>query len=112
MRVELLIVGSRGDDMKLYKDSIGNILELDTKLDVATLAAASSITIEMERADQTTKSLTATVVATTSKIRHTFVATDLTVNGNYKFQASVQLQGSAAPALGDTVTITVFDDFA
>lgn len=96
---------------KLYKSSIGNILELDTKLDVATLAAATLPKILMSRPDGTTKTLTAVVVGTTSKLRYTFVATDLTVAGAYKFQASVLLQGSAAPCLGDTVTIQVFDDF-
>lgn len=112
MEVGQLIDGLRGVDMaKLYKSSIGNILELDTKLDVATLAAATSPKMLMSRPDGTTKSLTASVVATTSKLRYTFVATDLTVSGKYGFQASVILQGSAAAVLGDTVSIQVFDDF-
>ena len=92
---------------KLYQNSTGVNIDLDTQLDIATLATATSVQIVVSRPDQTTTNWTADIVAGTSKIRHTIVSGDLTLAGSYILQASVTFSASST-VVGDAVKMKVY----
>jgi long-subunit fatty acid transport protein len=95
---------------KLYKGSVGIGIELDTKLPNATLVAATDVKIAVQLPNGTPVDWNATIVPSTSKIRHSVQSGELAVAGKYKLQAKISF--GATITRGDTVTITVYEPFA
>jgi long-subunit fatty acid transport protein len=94
---------------KIYKDSVGIGIELDTKLPNATLISATDVKIAVKKPDGTSADWTAVIVPSTSRIRHTVQSGELASAGVYKLQA--KLSFGAVTTRGDTVKITVYDNF-
>lgn len=95
---------------KIYKDSVGIGIELDTKLPNATLLAATDIKIAVQLPNGTAVDWIAILVPDTSKIRHVVQVGDLANSGVYKLQAKLTL--GTVVTRGDTVNLRVYDNFA
>lgn len=94
---------------KIYKNSVGIGIELDTKLAHATLIAATDVKIAVMLPDGATAEWAADIVPNTSKIRHTVQSNDLLQSGIYKLQAKLTFGVTATR--GDMVQIRVYENF-
>lgn len=95
---------------KIYKDSVGIGIELDTKLPNATLISASDVKIAVLLPNGSPVDWPAIIVPNTSKIRHTVQSGELATSGTYKMQA--KLSFGSVVTKGDTVSIRVYENFA
>lgn len=95
---------------KIYKDSVGIGIELDTKLTADLLEATTARWIEVIRPDGTGPVLWgATVVADTGRILYYIMPGDLNLVGTYLLQAVLQYDTSITR--GNTVRMKVYDLF-
>lgn len=95
---------------KIYQNSVGVLIDLDTKIEPATLATATSVTIAVSLPDATTGSWPATVIASTSKIRHNVVSNDFAQAGKYKLQAVLGFPGGSI-VKSETVDLIIYAPF-
>lgn len=95
---------------KIYKDSIGIGIEVDTKLTADLLASSTVHYIEVTKPSGGTPAIwVADIVEDTGKILHYAIAGDLNEAGDYLLQAVLEF--GASVTRGNTVRMRVFDEF-